>query len=177
MENTDLAWLAGFWDGEGCVTTLKHYAIPQFVIGQAGDEGAELCQRVLDIAELGGHVHGPYLHGGRKKPYYVARITGGAAVIALLEKCGPWLSRTKREQAEAALQRWKQYRINNNVVTPGEATHCRRGHEWTPENTQWSPPGAVRRGRRCRACHRENEARRRARKKLDAARTEITTSA
>jgi hypothetical protein len=44
----DLAWLAGFWDGEGCVSSLntkhtKNY--PVFSLSQAGDEGKELCER------------------------------------------------------------------------------------------------------------------------------------
>lgn len=32
-----------------------------------------------------------------------------------------------------------------------ERTHCRRGHEWTDENTDWRKDG----NRRCRACRRE----------------------
>jgi hypothetical protein len=38
------------------------------------------------------------------------------------------------------------------------STHCKRGHEFTPENTQWvnvtSPGGTTRRGRLCRICSR-----------------------
>lgn len=45
-----------------------------------------------------------------------------------------------------------------------KSTHCPQGHEWTPENTRWDTrmvKGTVRRGRRCRACQRERDARRR----------------
>ena len=39
-------------------------------------------------------------------------------------------------------------------------THCKWGHEWTPENS-----GKDKGGRRCRACHRINEGRRNAAKR------------
>jgi hypothetical protein len=32
------------------------------------------------------------------------------------------------------------------------STHCKHGHEFTPENTRWSPDGTF---RNCRSCHRE----------------------
>lgn len=42
-------------------------------------------------------------------------------------------------------------------VSPAAArarqTHCKRGHEFTPENTYITPQG----WRQCRACHREKE--------------------
>ena len=31
-------------------------------------------------------------------------------------------------------------------------THCKRGHEYTPENTIWNPQPGGKRTRKCRAC-------------------------
>jgi hypothetical protein len=39
-------------------------------------------------------------------------------------------------------------------------THCKRGHEFTPENTYRRPKGN---GRMCKTCHREREAARKTR--------------
>jgi hypothetical protein len=46
----------------------------------------------------------------------------------------------------------------NNRRTRRLATHCGNGHEWSDENTRHHRDGQ---GRTCRACHRENEAKRR----------------
>lgn len=43
-------------------------------------------------------------------------------------------------------------------------THCKNGHEWTPENT-----GQQKGGRRCKACHREKVRRQNLRKRLSEA--------
>lgn len=52
--------------------------------------------------------------------------------------------------------------VNNQRIPTwgGNATHCSRGHEFTPENTLSRSDGK----RRCRTCHREREAARRKRK-------------
>jgi hypothetical protein len=157
----ELAWLAGFWDGEGCTTTAGPRVIPQFVLGQAGAEGRELCERVLRASGQAGHVHGPYMTKGARSSHYKTRICGVAKVQAMLDMCRPWLSRTKIEQAEAVLARYWAFReANPPLMAPN---HCPEGHEFTEENTYRSTVKG--RGRKCRTCHREREAVRRAAKK------------
>lgn len=45
-------------------------------------------------------------------------------------------------------------------------THCKNGHEFTPENTHWIGP--LRSKRRCRKCNAESEMRRRSSKRKEA---------
>lgn len=102
----DLAWLAGFWDGEGCVRSAKTnttFAYPIFTMSQAGSEGRELCERVHRITDVGGKIDGPFK---RKSPYtdvYMFRANGYPRVATMTIACWPWLSRTKKDQALAAL--------------------------------------------------------------------------
>jgi len=161
-DSHELAWLAGFWDGEGHVGNHTKYATPFFSLGQAGGEGKELCERVLRAADVGrGAVNGPYAHTSRQTPYYMVRITGGLRVSELLEKCRPWLSRTKVAQAEAVLEKWHEYRRVNNVGEIANRTHCNHGHEFNEKNTGHNRNGY----RYCRRCAADCEARRRALKK------------
>ena len=46
-------------------------------------------------------------------------------------------------------------------------THCKRGHEFTPENTRITRGGATGRGRACRTCEIEQQRIRRAKRKQD----------
>lgn len=51
---------------------------------------------------------------------------------------------------EAVTQRVNVLRSTNHVAAQAVATHCKRGHEFTPENTY------MHRGKRdCRTCHRD----------------------
>lgn len=154
-----LAWVAGFWDGEGTVTVLKNYATPQFHVSQAGDEGKALCQRVLDWTGVAGRVHGPYLNRARpnNKPYWRVRITGYDKVYEITKLCWPWLSETKRKQAQMGLGAHLAYRIEHNVRNRRSETHCSKGHPYSGKNLYITKQGH----RRCRRCHADVESARR----------------
>lgn len=149
----DLAWLAGFWDGEGCVSPLKsgkYKYYPVFSLSQAGDEGYELCQRVLDSCGIFGGISGPYT-SGTYKPVYKVRISGYEKVQALLSMCWPWLSNTKRVQASAILT---EYRKRHLADPPMSKTECANGHKRTKENGYYDPRN---RSWRCRVCRRKSK--------------------
>jgi hypothetical protein len=95
----DLAWLAGFFDGEGCCRSyVNHgrYSI-QISVTQAHPEVLERCKRITGL----GSVVGPY--PTKNKPLYYWRIYGFEKVQAVIALMWDWLGTQKREQAEEAL--------------------------------------------------------------------------
>jgi hypothetical protein len=73
------------------------------------------------------------------------RIAAGETIEQALDPA----RRTDLEQIRAAARK--------SSIARKARTHCKHGHEWTPENTGWQKTG-----RMCRACHREKVARQRA---------------
>lgn len=152
----DLAWVAGFWDGEGHTGTLNTTTTrghPHFCISQAGDEASALLHRVLNILQVQGAVNGPYSFKNNPTwtPQHQLRISGFERVQAILAMCWPWLSVTKRQQAIKVL------RTYHETHPPCKArTHCAKcGSEWVPPNIVYNPAS---RGWRCRVCRRKNPA-------------------
>lgn len=109
FDREQLAWAAGFFDGEGHAGywEQKGYGHIHLALSQSGDH------RVLDrfIAALGfGAVSGPYKQGRtRRRPVY--RLTyhsfeTAQAAIAILWQ---WLSPVKRQQAKSILVKYREY--------------------------------------------------------------------
>lgn len=104
----DLAWAAGFFDGEGHIglaTTgakkLNRHLHIQVVQTEEGP-----LERLQTI--IGGKLYGPYPHGKRKpyKQLHIDKFEDVQHVVCLL---WPWLSRPKREQVKNALAAFHEY--------------------------------------------------------------------
>jgi len=112
----DLAWAAGFADGEGSFYTLRQgwrngkprqTLRPRFEIGQAEPL---ILEKFREIVGFGAKVNGPY--GNTKedakreaKPQWVYYVSGFEDVQALLAMLWIWLGPTKRKQAIDTLKR------------------------------------------------------------------------
>lgn len=114
VDREELAWAAGFFDGEGCFSYTDKAGYGAAAIGQVDREPLERFQRAVGGM---GRIYGPYfkLYPGRvsKQPWHQYRIYRREhlqAVTALL-----WfkLGTTKRRQAVNVLTKMKS---------------CRRGH-------------------------------------------------
>lgn len=109
MLDTDYAWAAGFWDGEGCVSlTYRQFSkntprIPRIVV-----QIAQVDRRVLDRFQqiVGyGNVLGPYEQVNKNaKDYYVWRVEGVLHLAKIRDMLSPYLSEIKLKQMNDALK-------------------------------------------------------------------------
>lgn len=157
METTwreELAWAAGFFDGEGCFrlhtkggTEGRYYA--QTTINQIHPEVLERFQKAV----LGlGKIHGPdqpcgtKMDGSPKSPLWNYRCTNFEGTQAIYAMLSPFLGSVKREQGRKVLSQCQRPRIISD-------TKCIHGHDKTPANTtKWG---------QCRECARGVDRRRR----------------
>lgn len=112
MDEVELAWAAGFFDGEGTITIVSRN--PTAGRRRAGDlyVGVNQALSPLDRTEtpptlvrfqaaIGfGGIHGPYHQDATRRPIFKWYVRNGQAGAAL-ELLWPFLSATKRAQADA----------------------------------------------------------------------------
>lgn len=148
---TELAWAAGFFDGEGYVGTSKsgRYLNIRCAIGQS--YSPETLYRFLSAVGVG-KVVGPFKRANREHgDYWIWRCSGTNQSKAVFDKLLPFLSGPKTEQYYRAVR-------DNEESRYKPVTECSRGHEYNEANTYVTARGS----RSCRACHAANERRRRA---------------
>jgi hypothetical protein len=123
MNETELAWAAGFFDGEGSTTIHKRCKernrTPRPVISIVHNTREQLDRFCAAIDD--GKVYGPY---DRKKPnhspYYHLLVTGYYRVKPALDKLWPYLSIHKKQQAEKVFITLEQIRKEKGI----EDTAC-----------------------------------------------------
>ena len=101
----EVAWAAGFFDGEGCFSYSEASVYVAVSIGQTEREPLDRFRAVVGV----GKVNGPYdrAHPKRlsKKPQYVYQAYGVEKVQAIMAMLWFWLGTTKRMQAVRVLTR------------------------------------------------------------------------
>jgi hypothetical protein len=100
LDNHDLAWAAGFFDGEGWANRTKRGVAAR--INQAGQDGIPAVlikfQRIVGV----GRLKGPVIKAG-KQPLYHWEATSRPDVSHVAGLIGPWLCPVKRAEFERAL--------------------------------------------------------------------------
>lgn len=100
---TELAWAAGFVDGEGCFHTgsAVHKGGIRLQVSQAD---LRPLKRLKVIAGLG-YINGPYgPYGVSKKPIWYFKLNVADTKL-FLPRIWPYMSEPKKEQVQAALQK------------------------------------------------------------------------
>ena len=148
MTDTELAWAAGFFDGEGsCSLRTKQGTRPGMglQLGQKGDP-QPLLERFQRAVGGIGRIYPPYPGGHGMSVWATYSYPKVCRVMELL---WPYLGEVKRAQFLAA-----QAAVLATGPAPVKAqdrTHCPRGHEYTPENTRLKNINGYM-CRECRAC-------------------------
>ena len=131
MDRHELAWAAGFFDGEGWAAKRKRGVHSR--INQAGPNGRpEVLLKFLRIVGVG-RLKGPQCTEGKQDLYWW-EATSRPDVARVAETIGPWLCEVKRTQFERALGRelhlaiWPSARLAR--FKPG--TGCLRMTRLTP---------------------------------------------
>lgn len=110
----DLAWCAGFIDGEGCFSVLMNRNTTGNKPARVGLSVQQVAREPLDRLQgvLGGKVRGPYQHrtGIGRKPYFRYDLRWGI-LQDVIEELWPYLSKPKRMQYNLAVDR-----VNSSLI-------------------------------------------------------------
>lgn len=126
---SDLAWAAGFYEGEGSITATGHSLI--LSVSQVDREPLD---RFALIAVVGGVL------GHASKTINVFRCYGCDAQRVVM-RLWPQLSRRRQDQALRALMRYASRRVR-------DPERCRRGHRYDAVGVYVDPAGR----RECAEC-------------------------
>lgn len=102
----ELAWAAGFYDGEGSSKKINyHYKTKkgikkkpsQNIVMSVSQTDLEPLKRFKKAVNNIGHINGPYQYGSNKRPYWIwsASCASAQQVFKLLK---PYLSSIKKKQ-------------------------------------------------------------------------------
>ncbi len=112
-KETELAWAAGFFDGEGCTSlaykkTRKNQN-PRLQIHIAQNTIEQLER--FTAAVNGGVIYGPYKEkrNPNRSSFYQYTATGYNAVESILSKIWPYLCSDKKKQAAEMIRTYKEY--------------------------------------------------------------------
>jgi hypothetical protein len=101
MDRHELAWAAGFFDGEGWAARSKTRGVQARINQSDDDRVPEVLLRFQRIVGLG-RLHGPVREDGRKDLYHWD-VSSRSDVAAVANATWPWLGSVKRIEFEAAL--------------------------------------------------------------------------
>ena len=101
ITETDVAWAAGFFEGEGCIKAQKN---GRFEVLSLNNTDKDVIERFVNIVNYG-NLCGPYTTKKKPtyKPYWSWAVGKKAEVKRILEMFLPYLGKRRKQRAEQAL--------------------------------------------------------------------------
>ena len=143
VSTLDIAWAAGFIEGEGCFGAPVNVRTGVSVsAAQVQREPLERLQRIF-----GGRIRFKKARPPRQNHYVWWLPSLRSAEVTMTLFC--LLSPRRKEQAAKLIAAWKAQRGHKNL----QKTHCPQGHAYTPENVYLVGHKGL--WRVCRICHKK----------------------
>lgn len=136
MTRTDWAWLAGLFEGEGCISFTGRNSVCLAIVGTDRD----IIERCRELTGVGRINEVPRLPN---KTQWHWKVQVRDDVLFVLDGIQAHLGERRGARAVLARERLKHCRPTGQ---------CDHGHPMNGENLYVSPDG---RQRKCRTCHRE----------------------
>ncbi len=160
----EIAWAAGLFEGEGCISLADNWGGRLHVILDLSSTDRDVVEKFAAIVKCG-TFGGPYGPFGAKaythKPFWKWRASAKADVAQVKELLLPHLCERRRAKWLDCLERQANQRPKKKTGPPRGRylkETCRRGHPFTEENTYvWQKDADSLVVRRCRTCDRDRK--------------------
>lgn len=149
--DVEVAWFAGLFEGEGSFEIGKN-GLVRLTIAITDRDVIERVEAMFPTGYISVRPsHTPVKsNGGKPRDIYAWRVSGPGRVRTVIDLMLPLLGERRTARAREVLES-----IDSRPIRDARrnSTHCRRGHELTPENSavRADKPHLV----RCRTCQRE----------------------
>lgn len=146
MRDSDVAWFAGIFDGEGCISIAKNGNVRL----QVGMTDRDVIERLEALFPSSGGISVKHPKAPDGRPYktqYLWRLSNPEGVREVLSAIQPWLGQRRTAKAGEALE----FLANRPGNFNANKAHCAQGHPYSPENTYLDPDTGYRNCRTCRA--------------------------
>lgn len=126
ISREELAWAAGFFDGEGNTCVINRGRGGQRIAIQISSTYKPTLERFLSAVHQG-RIYGPYKRGDYKEQW-VYRVNGWPTCQAVIAMLWPFLSGDKRSQAADKLSHCVKSSLRLYGIVPPHATANRYQH-------------------------------------------------